>query len=522
MKIKHILLTTALGLSALLYQGCQTVPAEPEPAETPEPQQTQQTRQQDTGKSVGTITTDLVDVDKSVDKFATVGETFTYIYEVKPKTKIADVTLTDEVPDGLTYISSSPTGEMTGNEIVWTWPELEAGSDQIVRMTVRADQVGTFRNCATITATPVACTLVTVGEAKLMVAKSVDRGEFKVGESPNYTITVRNTGNALAENVILVDDVPQGLVIPTDISTRVTGATGNVTVQGRQITVPVGDLAPGASRTVSFPLNTSASGEFINTVVVRGDNVIKDSDDESDVPIMVRVPGLEVEKSGTREQFAGKNADYEIVVRNSGETTLRGVVVTDTLPSEYRLVDADGGNFDETTSTITWNIPSLPAGDEVTYNIRVVNLTGGTFTNSVVAEAQSDNLIDRANAPTTWEGYPAMLLEVIDTEDPLLVGDTTSYIIRVTNQGTANDYNVRIRAEFPAQITPVSASGATSGSVSGKMVDYAPVGTLEPKQTVEFRINARAAEEGDGRVFFRLDSELLKDPVTEQESTQVY
>lgn len=519
MKIKQILLTSALCLSAFIYQGCQTVPAEPEPSE-PEPQQ--QSMQQDTGKSVGTITTDLVDVNKSVDKFATVGEQFTYIYEVSPKTKIKDVVLTDMIPEGLTYISSSPTGELTGDEIVWTWPELDAGNDQVVRMTVRADQVGTFRNCATITAIPVACTLVTVGEAKLMVAKSVDRREFKVGETPNYTITVRNTGNALAKNVMLVDDVPQGLIVPSDLSARVTGATGTVRVQGRQVTVPVGDIAPGASRTVTFPLNTSTSGEFINTVMTTADNVLEDEDDQSEVPIMVRVPGLEVEKSGTREQFAGKRAEYDIVVRNSGETTLRNVIVTDTLPSEYRLVDADGGNFDEATSTITWNIPSLPSGDEVSYEIEVINLIGGTFTNTVVAEAPEDNLVDRANAPTTWEGYPALLIEVIDTEDPLLVDDTTSYVIRVTNQGTAPDYNIRIRAEFPVQLAPVSASGAARGTVSGNMVDFAQIPVLEPKQTVEYTIRARAAELGDGRVFFRLDSELLQQPVTEEESTQVY
>lgn len=198
------------------------------------------------------------------------------------------------------------------------------------------------------------------------------------------------------------------------------------------------------------------------------------------------------------------------------------MLVTDTLPEEYRLVNADGGTNDEETSTITWNIPSLPAGGEMVYNITVVNIVGGTFSNTVTATVEEDNLSDTANQPTVWEGYPALLLEVIDTNDPLLIDDMTTYVIRVTNQGTANDFNVRVRASLPIQLDPTSTEGATNATVDGNRVEFAPVGTLAPKQTVEFRINAQAVETGDGRIQVLMTSSLLEDPVTEQESTQVY
>lgn len=500
MKLKSILLSSAFSVAALLYQGCETVPAQQDPEPAP-------AVRQETDKSVGTIRSDVADVTKTVNRFATVGETFTYTYEVQPKTRIKDVVLTDEIPEGLRYVSSSPQGSRSGDKISWSWDELAEGDNRTVRLTLRAEEVGTYRNCATITAIPVACTLVTIGEAKLLVVKDVDRTELKVGETANFRITVRNTGNATAKDVVLRDTVPDGLA---DAENR------------RIVTFDVGDLEPGQSRSYDLPLRTTRSGEFVNTVVASADNVIESDDHRSEAGITVRVPGIEVEKTGTSQQFAGKRADYEITVRNAGETTLRNVSVVDTLPAEYRLVSAGGGSYNEQARTITWNISSLAAGAERTFNITVVNITGGSFTNTVTATVSEDNLTDTANKVTVWEGYPGLLLELIDTVDPILVGDNTTYVVRVTNQGTANDYNIRIRVRMPAELDAVSVSGDSRGTIDGKNIDFAPISTLRPGQVVEFRVEAVGVREGDGRTQALLTSSLLEEPVTSTESTQVY
>lgn len=179
----------------------------------------------------------------------------------------------------MSYVTSSPSGTVSDDEIVWTWSELSEGDTRNVTLTMRAEDVGTYRNCATFTAVPIACTLVTVGEAKLMVIKSVDRTEFKVGETANYTITVRNTGNATAKDVVLTDSVPAGLA----------------DMEGRSVvTFQVGDLEPGESQSFELPLRTTSSGQFVNTVTASGSNVVEDDDDMSEVPIRVFVPGLEV------------------------------------------------------------------------------------------------------------------------------------------------------------------------------------------------------------------------------------
>ena len=111
---------------------------------------------------------------------------------------------------------------------------------------------------------------------------------------------------------------------------------------------------------------------------------------------------------------------------------------------------------------------------------------------------------------------------MIDTDDPLLVGEETTYVIQITNQGTAPDRDVTLNVALPDNLEVVSASGATEGTISGRNVSFEPYPVLGAKQIIEFRVVAKAVAEGDARFKAQMNSELLKNPVPEQEATQVY
>ena len=49
-----------------------------------------------------------------------------------------------------------------------------------------------------------------------------------------------------------------------------------------------------------------------------------------------------------------------------------------------------------------------------------------------------------AVAQTEFSGLSALLLECVDVTDPIEVGQQETYIITVTNQGSANDKNIKI------------------------------------------------------------------------------
>ena len=50
---------------------------------------------------------------------------------------------------------------------------------------------------------------------------------------------------------------------------------------------------------------------------------------------------------------------------------------------------------------------------------------------------------------------------------------------------------------------------------------FAPISTLNPRQTVKFRVDAKGKESGDARVIVEVSSDAIKTPIVQQESTIV-
>jgi uncharacterized repeat protein (TIGR01451 family) len=340
-----------------------------------------------------------------------------------------------------------------------------------------------------------------VGKAQIAIEKSGPE-TAKIGSLVTYNIVVKNTGNADAENVVVTDTVPAGL----------SSADGKKT-----ITYDLGTLAAGQSKQIPVTLKADATGKHCNVASVATSNAGSAKDDACTTVVK---PGLAITKTGPKEQFLGRVASYEIVVSNTGDTTLTGVTVTDTAPAATRIVKADGATV--TGNTAVWNVDQLKAGEKKNLAISLTTGTAGNHCNGVATRATSDNLVADAQACTVWKGVPAILIEVVDDPDPIQVGETTTYTIRVTNQGTAPDNNIKIAAKFAKEIDPTAAAGSTAGKVEGKTVTFAPVATLAPKQVVTWTITAKGAATGDHRLKVDLTSDVLSTPVVEEESTHVY
>jgi uncharacterized repeat protein (TIGR01451 family) len=82
------------------------------------------------------------------------------------------------------------------------------------------------------------------------------------------------------------------------------------------------------------------------------------------------VSGLKVENTGTKEQILGRNADYEIVVSNTGDTTLGNVVVSDTARGTA-IVAAPGATL--SGNKATWTIAELKPRPKVTQTIKLTH-----------------------------------------------------------------------------------------------------------------------------------------------------
>jgi uncharacterized repeat protein (TIGR01451 family) len=112
--------------------------------------------------------------------------------------------------------------------------------------------------------------------------------------------------------------------------------------------------------------------------------------------------------------------------------------------------------------------------------------------------------------------------EVLDVNDPIETGGTTSYEIRVVNQGTKAATNVRLATVLPAGMQPVEAQGPVAHLLDGRQVVFEPLARLAPKADTTYHVRVRADQAGDMRVRVQLLSDEMQSPVTKEESTRVF
>jgi uncharacterized repeat protein (TIGR01451 family) len=410
---------------------------------------------------------------------------------------VADVIVRDVVPDGAVYVRSEPAAEVSGRNLTWKFSEMDAGQAKDIRVWLRPEREGRIGSCATVFALSRACAYGVVGKPALALTKTGPETAI-LGQDIPYTITVSNPGSAVAKAVVVTDSVPDGLA-------HASGQTA--------LTFNVGDLAPGQSRVLPVVLKGTKRGKHCNGASAVASNVAKVS---AEACTTILVPGINLVKEGAKEQFLGKNADYTLTVSNTGDTRLTNVVITDTAPAATRIVNAPGATV--TGSTATWRLAELAAGEKKSFSLTLTSATAGSHCN-LAAVASAEGQSARAEACTLWRGVGAILVEVVDDPDPILIGNQTTYTVRITNQGSADLVNINTAAAFPANIAPVATQ---QGTVTGQNVKFQPIPRLAPKGVVEFRLTARGVSVGDARVKFTFTEDGLSAPVVEEESTRVF
>lgn len=439
------------------------------------------------------INTGLVHMGKTMPAEATIGDNFTY--ELKPMATgcAGNVVVTDEVPAGATLVSTDPQASVQGNKLVWNLGNMDAGESKTLRVTLRPDREGTLFGCATVAADPRVCAQTVVGKPALAIDKT-GPATAQLGADLSYNITVKNNGTSVAKGVVINDTIPAGL-------------------GGGTKSFQIGDLAPGASKTVTVAAKAAERGRHCNVSVATSSNAGQVQDDACTTIVK---PGLKLTKTGETEKYINKQASYKIVAENIGDTELTGVVVTDTAPAGTRLVSAPGANV--SGNVATWNVGSLKPGETKSFDVVLTRATAGRACN-VATINTAQGLRESSEACTVWKGISAILLEVIDNPDPLQIGEQTLYTIKITNQGNADLTNVNAVVQYQKEMTPVSSQG---GTVDGKTVRFPTVPRLAAKEVITYTITGKAVEIGDHRLVVTLTEDQLDSPVKEEESTRVY
>ena len=459
-----------------------------------------------TGTTTKTWVGPAISIEKTAPGTASVGEEFQYtIVVTNPgKAESTNVRVSDELPDGIQFVASSPEASPSGRMLEWSLGTLAVGENRMIAVKVKATKTGRFENCADVKAdhnlSGRSCAPTVVTSPQLRLEKT-GPSEVLICEPITYTVTVRNTGDAPAANVTITDKLPDGLTTANDSQTVVLNA---------------GTLGPGESKQATYNVKASKTGIFSNTAVVTGDGGLTA---EASHQIIVRQPVLVMTKKAPSESYLGRHVTYEITVTNKGDGVARDTTLVDTLPSGLEFASAsDNGQF--SNGNVTWSLGNLEPNATKTVTLASVAKQTGTLRNTASVRASCAEA--SAEATTKVIGFAAVLLEVLDVEDPIEVGKNETYVITVTNQGSAVDSNIRIVCMLPTEEEYVSSSGPTEATSSDRTVTFAPLAELAPKAATVYRVVVKGVQAGDVRFKVELTSDMLTSPVTETESTHIY
>ncbi|MEP6758073.1 MAG: DUF11 domain-containing protein [Actinomycetota bacterium] len=290
----------------------------------------------------------------------------------------------------------------------------------------------------------------------LGIAKTADKGSVNAGEPIGYTITVTNSGQGKAFDVVMTDSLPTNPGLTWSVGSTTGGwscaiSTGVLTCGGKGF-----DLASGASASVHItsPTTSATCGTVSNTGTVDASNTTQVS--TGIVTIEVQCAALAISKVADDSVVnAGDTIGYTITVSNNGAGTAKGVVVHDTLPTNGGLAwTIDAANSDAGCS-IASGVLTCNFGDMASGTSKHVHLTSPT------TAATCGQVVNAASATTTNDGSPTTGnvsitvdcpgISVIKTADAETVdaADQVGFTITVANAGPGTATDVMLADTLP-------------------------------------------------------------------------
>ncbi|SDB47304.1 conserved repeat domain-containing protein/gliding motility-associated C-terminal domain-containing protein [Flavobacteriaceae bacterium MAR_2010_188] len=500
------------------------------------------------------------------DGIVGLGDTITYTFEIENTGNVTldNVTITDNLTDFLgnglslttqpTFVSSSmgsAEGTLVSGEIATYTATYDITQNDV--------DAGGVRNSADISADSPDDTEVTdttddgddtdgntdddptetpiAENPSIEVTKTFtvdDNGDTFLGaaDTITYTITVENTGTVTVNNINLVDTLTDFLGSSINLTsgpifvTASAGSSEGTLKVGETATytatyiIVQSDVDAGGVRNIVIANGDTAGGTDVTDTSDDGDDTDGNTeDDPTETPISETL-GLEATKTytitnnGSDVLGAGDVVNYTITVQNTGNTTLIGVSIVDSLSDFSRNILAltAGPTFDSSDMGSAEGIlvPGEIATYTATYTITQSDVEAGGLSNTVLAEGDGSggNTTDRSDdgddddgnteddptetpIPIVTQLETTKIADVADNGDGLVgVGDVVTYTITVENTGNIDVELITITDTFtdllgttlefsdgPSYVS--SSMGSAEGSlVVGEIATYTATYTI--------------------------------------------
>jgi uncharacterized repeat protein (TIGR01451 family) len=270
------------------------------------------------------------------------------------------------------------------------------------------------------------------------------------GRTIEYRICVENCSTSEAHHVVVKNALP--------VNAKFIKADPEPSKQGPELQWNLGTIGGGGVREIILFLQPTNKEDIKNCarvqfehgqcVVTRqallpGDrppiiSTVPDTPRPEDLPV------LDLEVTGPKERPTNLDAKYFIVVTNKGKTKATNLQVSARLPNALKFKKASAPGV-AAENVVAWNLGHLDAGARRVLDVTLQATEKGEHRVRVTAEADL-GLKKEVDFSTLFSGVSALSVEMIDSVDPVFLGEKTGYPVVIRNQGSEPVANVRVKA----------------------------------------------------------------------------
>ena len=330
-------------------------------------------------------------------------------------------------------------------------------------------------------------------DTELELTKTANKTTLQHLGMVTYTLNVENIGSVTAQNVVVIDPAPTHLMFLDGLSDNKCDLIGsNVVCEGF-------DLAAGADRDLDLTFKVLDSAPCDSTIPNRADaeadNAPQVWSNQVDITIECDTDFIATKSVDKATVQPGDSLTYKIEVENTGNTTLKGLWIIDTIPNGLTYDDASSDNrcFMQ-GNLVKCGDDDILAGQTDTYTL-VFTVQQNTPCNSQISNSAyvvftaHNNLDDNTNTVHTNVECADPLLKLTKSANvnQAEVGDIIKYTLELENKGTGTAYNAFVLDDIITEFTFIPLQSSPECDKNGNTIECGPV-DLSPNQNKSFVI----------------------------------
>lgn len=299
--------------------------------------------------------------------------------------------------------------------------------------------------------------------------------QANTGQWVEHKIMVENTGDGVAENILLVRQRPEQLQIEQDKEELIIPRL----VPGEKMSIPVKTFCQSAGE---FELGVEVSGPLMETrTSVRALTVVQ--------------PELQISATGPNMTFVNRDGIYAIQIDNTGRVDVTDVQLDFQVPSGFEVTTVSReAQVESETGSLMWFYERIPANSQETIQLKATTRTPGTQVCKLAIrsnETQPENIELKTEVATRAD----VSINLSNQGGPVEVGGKTEFVITVVNKGSSVANGVEVQVELATALMPVQAETYTLNEMDNS-VRFSPL-DIQPGESKDFHFAAVGVSKGE-------------------------